>query len=70
MTHCDRGFLRASLFGIGVEEDISATPLAVLVDYQPDLAGLQLGDRPARWKEESTDESRIKRGEDRQSREM
>lgn len=47
MTHADRGFLRAPLLGIGVEEDISAAPLTVLVDDQPDLTGLQLGDRPA-----------------------
>lgn len=52
VTHGDGSFLRAPLFGIGVEEDISAAPLAVLVHYQPDLTGLQLGDRPARWKEE------------------
>lgn len=51
MTHNDGSFLRAPLLGTGVKEDISAAPLTVLVDDEPDLAGLQLGDRPARRKQ-------------------
>lgn len=43
---------------------MSAAPLAVLVDYQSDLTGLQLGDWPARFGkgggEKWTDEKRIK----------
>lgn len=62
VTHSDGGFLSAPLFGIGVEEDISAAPLTVLVHYQPDLTGLQLGDWPATWKEEWTEERGIKQG--------
>lgn len=61
VTHSDGSFLRAPLLGIGVEEDISAASLAVLVNYQPDLTGLQLGDWPARQREEWTDERGIKR---------
>lgn len=70
MTHGDGGFLCAPLFGVGVEEDISATPLTVLVHYQPDLTGLQLGDWPARRKEEWTEERGVKRSEDRESKVM
>lgn len=61
VTHSDGGFLRASLLCIGVEQDISATPLAVLVDYQSDLTGLQLGDWPAKQREEQTGERGIKK---------
>lgn len=49
VTHWDGCFLRAPLHCVGVEEDISAAPLAVLVDDQSDLTGLQLGDWPAGW---------------------
>ncbi len=46
-THRDRGIFRVSLSGIRVEEDVPAAPLAVLVDDETDLAGLQLRWRPA-----------------------
>lgn len=61
VTHSDGGFLRAPLLCIRVEQDISATPLAVLVDYQSDLTGLQLGDWPAKQREERTVERGIKK---------
>lgn len=51
MTHWNGCFLWAPLHRVGVEEDISAAPLAVLIDYQSDLTGLQLGDWPAGWGE-------------------
>lgn len=51
MTYSNGGFLRSPFFGGGVKQDISATPLAVLVHYQPDLTGLQLGKWPAKWEE-------------------
>lgn len=51
MTHVYWVFLCAPFLGIGVEEDISATPLAVLVHDEPDLTGLQVGKRPAKGKE-------------------
>lgn len=51
MTYGNGGFLRSPFFGGGVKQDISATPLAVLVHYQPDLTGLQLGKWPAKWEE-------------------
>ena len=46
-SHRDGGLLRAPLLCAGVEEDIAAASLAVLVHDQPDLTGLQLGDWPA-----------------------
>lgn len=46
-------FLCASLSGIRVEENVSTTPLAVLVDNEADLTGFQLRGGPAggrqRW---------------------
>lgn len=46
-THRDGGVFCASLSGVRVEEDIPAAPLAVLVDDEADLAGLQLRRGPA-----------------------
>lgn len=55
----DGGFLCALLFGVGVKEDISASPLTVLVDYQPDLTGLQLGDWPATSQKKETEKKQV-----------
>ena len=43
----DGGLFCTPLLGVGVEEDISASSLAVLVEDEADLTGPQLGGGPA-----------------------